>query len=221
MSKAWFDAATWPIEAAIVWVATGNRSLVLEAVRLALQRRDASHQRLPTLGHWLVAREGLVRERESVAGALYREELREGWTPGVLGQRHPFDRALARTRQMLIDKPAKGQRGASQRESIPGEWWKSAILVDDRKRGVIARSSRRPDDVCWQHIDVPAAVFRALKGKRGRRAAGLSTSPRATFPSNKTVERLRHKKLLADAEWGIKPVRKSGGGRPQGSGDVH
>jgi hypothetical protein len=208
------------MEAAVIWVATGDRRLSAGAAQIALDRRKGSQQKLPTLGLWLVAFEGLARGLEAVDGALYREEMREGWTPGLLGQPHPFERALIRTCQLLIGRHTTGQRGLSQRVSIPGAWWRSAVLVDDRRRGVLARLSWQSDGAAWQHIDVPAAAFRTLKAKRGRRPAGMSGSLRAGRYSKKTEERLKRKKVLSDEQWGIEPLERKAG-RPRGSRNRH
>jgi hypothetical protein len=63
VAKEWIDDATWwPIEAAIVWIATGNPRLTAAGARFALKRRESSQQKLPSLGHWLVVSEGLARE---------------------------------------------------------------------------------------------------------------------------------------------------------------
>lgn len=218
VTKTWFDAATWPLEAAVVWLATGSRQLSKAAGQLALKRRDCPNQKLPSLGHWLVVREGLARELEFVNGALYRADVRQGWRPGLPGQHHPFDKALVATCQLLRGKHATGRRGTSRREFIPGAVWRSALLVDDRKRGLFAQLLRVPDELAWQHVDVPAAVFRGLKAKRGRRPAGLSGSPRVVLYGEKTAERLKRKKALADEQSGIRPTSLKWG-RPAGRRD--
>jgi hypothetical protein len=219
----WFDAATWPLEAAIVWIATGNRRLSGAAYNFALEWRRKPEGRRPRLGIWLMIPQGLAFEFEAVDGAMYRPELRQGWVAEKLKQDdpHPLDRAISCLCQMMSGKPATGLRGtSSQRTPIPARLWKSAEVVDDRKHGLILRSLS--DDMGWEQINVPAAPFRAVKAKRGRHPAGLSDRPRAISYSVKNDERLKRKKTRADAQAGITPApRKRGGGRPKGSHDRH
>jgi hypothetical protein len=208
VAKDWFDETMWPLEAAVIWVATGSRELSTGARQLALRRREGQPQKLPMLGYWLVVAEGRARELESVDGALYRKDLRRGWTPGFRGQYHPFDQAMARARQILIGKHATGRRGTSQRASVPAAWWKSAVLIDDRKLGLILRLPEQPNETAWQHIDVPGALFRrALGAKRGRHPVGLG--PRAPHYGKKTEERLKTKKARADKQSEIPPTPRN------------
>jgi hypothetical protein len=223
VAKTWFDAATWPLEAAVIWIATGDRRLSEAACNFAMGRRDRPDEKRPTLGMWLILREGLARTFEAVDGSLYRSELREGWIAGLPGQHHPVDRAISCVCQMMLGKPATARQvTSSQRTPIPARLWQSAVLVDHRKRGLILRLPTEPDDAAWEQIDVPAAPFRTVKAKRGRHPAGLSDRPRAIEYSVKNDERLKRKKTRADAQAGITPApRKRGGGRPKGSRDLH
>src|SRR5262245_6715734 len=121
----------WPLEVAVVWIATGDKAVCLAAADLALSRRSASSCKLPTLGQWLMIREGLSRQFEAVEGSLYRTELREGWTPGkIVGNGpHPIDQALKLATEIMADKHSTGCCGDSPRGAIPPKLWKRAVIV--------------------------------------------------------------------------------------------
>ena len=180
-----FEADWWPLEVAVVWVACGDRSLCIEAADLVAARRsfakrpavnssvDGHKVRFPAggwppLGGWLAAHGGLAQGLEVVEGAMYRKERRGR-------QSHPIHDAFAETSRLLTlpSFSATGCRGAAKRARIPPRAWKSALVVDHRRFGLVLQSSEETPDEAWQQIHVRAAPFKALKAKRGRRPAGL------------------------------------------------
>jgi hypothetical protein len=159
---------------------------------------------------WFVVREELARGLEAVDGAIYRLEFQEGWTPGMCDA-HPIKRAMEKTAGIMVGKPASGCFGGLARTAIPGKLWRSAVIVDDRQHGLILRLSTGE---AWRDIDVPAAPFRALGAKRGRRPAGLSEGVHLPRTEMKTIERLRRNKDFADKR-ADRPVAPRKRGRPK------
>jgi hypothetical protein len=208
----------------VAWVATGDARRAEKAAELAFKRRRQPRQKLPTLGLWLAAHGGLAQRLEAIDGSMYRAPLREGWAPGNSASKaeHPILRASSQAVRLMRGRLATGRRGDSAPTPIPVELWRSAVIIDHRRLGLILRLPDQADDVGWYEIDVPAAPFRTLGAKRGRRPAGLSAGARQPRLGEKTMERLRRKKALADKRHGIQPApRRRGGGRPKGSRDVH
>lgn len=220
----WFKADTWPLEAAVIWIATGDARLFQQAAEFAQERRVCPAETRTSLGIWLMVSEGKARGKEVPDGALYRGEIRQGWSRNAEQSSggHPFNRALCRTAETMAGKHSTGQRGTdSSRAPIPGALWKSAYIIDDKSRGLILRLPAQADDTAWQKIDVPAGPFRMLRAKRGRRPAGLSDAANVPDRSAKNIERLKRKKTREDQRYGLPSAPRKRGGRPKGSRDRH
>jgi hypothetical protein len=91
----------WPLEVAIVWVATGNAALCKSAFELAMGRRASPASRSPSLATWLMTREGISTLYEATPGAIYRNWIRKDWKPGDRHGLHPLDRAMGETAEIL------------------------------------------------------------------------------------------------------------------------
>jgi hypothetical protein len=162
--EARYAADRWPLEMAVAWIATGNKQIAAKAaVFLAEERRRGLKS--PTFGNWMIAREGLSASYDTVDRALYRAEARTG-------RMHPIKWAMKEATRLMIGKPATGCCRGSERDPIPASAWRSASLIDDRRKGLVLH----PRGGCeWREIEVPAAPFRASKfrPKRGRMPAGI------------------------------------------------
>jgi hypothetical protein len=95
-----YNPSWWPIEVAIVWVATGDPALCQRTADFVTDRRARPGARLPTLAIWLMVPEGVSTLYEATPGAIYRKRIRKDWKPGDAGP-HPLDRAFAETAKIL------------------------------------------------------------------------------------------------------------------------
>src|SRR5205823_1412743 len=92
--------AWWPLEVAIVWVATGDPPLCQKVANFVGERRSHPQRRYPSLGTWLMIPQGTSSLYEATPGAIYRKRIRGHWKLGAAGP-HPLDRALAETARIL------------------------------------------------------------------------------------------------------------------------
>jgi hypothetical protein len=212
MTDDWFEADTWPLEAAIAWLLYGDRRLCGPAAALACERREHPSRKLPTLAMRLLINEGLAATVEAKNGSPYRSNMRTGWAPGARAE-HPFTRALKSAATVMVGRPAAGRCDDGQRVSIPPKIWRSARLVDDRQRGLTLVIEGPKETRTWRDIDVPAAPFRSFRTKRGRRPAGITTG--VTGEGVKNIERLktkyRHQKIRWGQENRERPISRSEG----------
>ena len=207
MRNDWFEADTWPLEAAIAWLLYGDKRLSgSEATKALGRRRDHASKPLTFRAH-LLERDKKVARCEVSPGSLYRAEMRD-----ALSAQHRINRAIKQVLSILRSvRPATGSNG-TQRTPISPKLWKLARLVDDQRLGLILRTAR--ESTAWRHIDVPAAPFRRYPAKRGRRPLGLG--PKAPGGSIKTSERIhRNERRIA----GLAYTETKG--RPRGSRNVH
>lgn len=170
----WRD--TWPIEMAIAWVAIGDKKTAVQMALFAWRRRKYPDRRWSTLGMRLAIPGGLADQFGTVRHTMYRTEMR--------GPQHPIIEALRRVASMMKGKPATALRH-SRREQLPSAFWAHAVLQDDRPHGVTLACGGAQR---WRNIDVPAAPFRTLKAKRGRRPVSLNH--RAKMRLDKTAAAL-------------------------------
>jgi hypothetical protein len=217
-----FLADWWPLEMAVAWVATGDKLQASAACAHALRRREFPQDRHPSFCMYMIGAEGLARRLEAIDGSIYRSEMRKGWSPGKVGKtgKHPLDNAMEATARRMTGKIAKGCSDDAERSDVPTHLWKSAALVDNRRLGLILRSPEQPDGPAWQHIDVPAAPFRTVGAKRGRRSAGLGESAHVDRSGGTTGKRLRAKAARDGVTSSVKKVLRQPG-RPKGSRDIH
>jgi hypothetical protein len=213
MKDDWFEADTWPLEAAIAWLLYGDMRLCGAAAALAFERREHPSRKLPTLAMRLLINEGLAATVEAKDGSLYRADMRTNWAPGAKAD-HPFTRALKSGAIVMSSRPATGRCDDGQRTSISPKIWRSARLVDDRQRGLTLVIEGPKDTHIWRDIDVPAAPFRSFRMKRGRRPAGVTTG--VTGESTKNIERWQTKYRRQKIRWGQEPA-KLPRGRPKGT----
>jgi hypothetical protein len=220
----------WPLEVAIVWVATGNAALCKSAFELAIGRRASPASRSPSLATWLMTREGVSTLYEATPGAIYRNWIRKNWKPGDRHGLHPLDRAMGETADILRDhlRTKRGRTSDTRRLSrgtridvagdevtwIPTRAWSNVQLADDRKRGVIILALDNPKSGSWRSIDVLAEPFKALGADRGRQTIAQGTQP----PDGKNNERIQRKLANHDRNMG-RPAKKRRG-RPKGSTNI-
>jgi hypothetical protein len=205
----WFDADTWPLEAAIAWLLYGDKRLSgIEA-----RRRHRPSSKSITFRTRLVGYEEAAARCEVHSGSLYRAEIRDALRSSTSGAPHPIDQTIKHALSILRRvRPAMGSSGnGTQRTPIPPKIWKLRHLVDDPRLGLILRAAR--DGTAWRHVDVPAAPFRGFRAKRGRRPLGLGS--KRPGGSIKTSERLQRN----ERRMGLASVERRG--RSQGSQNVH
>jgi hypothetical protein len=149
---------------AVAWIATGNKHIAAGAAALAEERRRGV--RCPTIGNWMIPREGLA-DLYGPVGSLYR-------SAALASGDHPITWAMNQACQFMLNKHATGRHGQSERKTIPHSVWRSAGIVDDRKLGMILSRTGSKDNPTWREIEVPAAAFkREFPPERGRPPIGL------------------------------------------------
>lgn len=223
------DQEFWPLEVAVLWVATGDVELCTLAFSQVIERRSNPATKFPSLAMWLMTYEGRATLYEARPGAIYRKRMRGNWKPGDRGSVHPLDRAIAETgailRVHLRSTPgrardgrrlARGQNEDSQTSWIPTREWLNFALVDHRKRGMILVAGAQPKSVRWSDIDVLAEPFKALGADRGRQTIAQRQDLLAV--ARKSNERVRAK-LEKHDELAGRAVKKPRG-RPKGSTNV-
>jgi hypothetical protein len=198
----WFDADTWPLEAAIAWLLYGDKRLVANEAR----RPDRPSSKSLTFRARLLENEKAAARYEVYSGSLYRATLRDGWSLGASGVPHPVDRAIKQALSILRTvRAATGVcSNGTQRTPIPPKVWKLSRLIDDPRLGLILHTAR--GGVAWRCIDVPAARFRAFRAKRGRRPEGLVGSKRPGS-SITTLERIQRNERRMGLAFGEKRGR--------------
>jgi hypothetical protein len=127
MTDDWFEADTWPLEAAIVWLLCGDKRLSgIEATRSLRRRRHQSSQAQAFRAR-LDKNEKQAARFEVHRWSLYRAEIRDAsGGPGA----HPIDQAIKQALSILRGvRPATGCCGKSpERTPIPPKTWKLARL---------------------------------------------------------------------------------------------
>jgi hypothetical protein len=213
MTEDWFEADTWPLEAAIAWLLYGDKSLCGSVAASALERRQNPSAKMPRLGIRLAVNEGLAATWEVHPGALYRPGLRKGWVSQKQTAASLFDLGVRMAANMMRGRRATGCPGDGARSDIPPRLWKISELIDHRSGFML----REKSGTTWRFIDVPAAPFRSLSAKRGRRPLGVSgQSPGGSM---KTEERLRTKARHQNTLWGHQtPTERLG--RPRDSKNI-
>jgi hypothetical protein len=223
------DEQWWPLEVAIVWVATGDVALSESAFRLVAERRASPAAKSPSLATWLMTHEGLSTSYEATPGAIYRKRIRDDWKPGDRHGLHPLERAMDETARILRShlrskrgrtrdtrRLSRGKQNDDEVTWIPTRAWSGVNLVDHRKWGVIILA---PDDTKtghWHEIEVLAEPFKVFGADRGRQTiTQRRQTPTATQQNN---ERIQRKLANHDRKMG-RPAKKRRG-RPKGSTNV-
>jgi hypothetical protein len=222
----------WPLEVAIVWVATGDVALSESAFRLVSERRASPAAKCPSLATWLMTYEGRSTLYEATPGAIYRKRIRDDWKPGDRHGLHPLEKAMDETAGILRShlRSKRGRTSDTRRLSrgkrsdidsndavswIPTRAWSGVNLVDHRKWGVIILA-----DVAktghWREIEVLAEPFKALGADRGRQT--LAQRRQSLSAAEKNNERIQRKLANHDRKMG-RPAKKRRG-RPIGSTNV-
>jgi hypothetical protein len=218
----------WPLEVAIVWVATGDVDLCEAAFQLVIERRASPAARCPSLSGWVRTYESRSTLYEATPGGLYRKQIRESWKPGDHHGLHPIERAMDETAKILRGhlQSRRGRTSDTRRLSrgirndpagddvrwIPTRAWSNVNLVDHRKWGVIILALDDPKSESWRNIEVLAEPFKALGADRGRK----TIAQRRQAPTNN--ERIQRKLANHDRKMG-RPAKKRRG-RPKGSTNV-
>ncbi|SFI39726.1 hypothetical protein [Bradyrhizobium sp. Gha] len=222
------DQEWWPLEVAIVWVATGDIELTKLAFGRIIERRAYPGEKHPSMGTWLMTYEGRATLYEATPGAMYRKHIRGNWKPGDLSVEHPWSRAMDETAAMLR-KHVSSKRGrprdtrrlarGKQRDEvewIPTRAWSGVNLVDHRKWGMIIFADDHQTTGQWRDIDVSAEPFKALGADRGRQTIAQRSD--SLVRARKNNERVRLKLAKHDAEMGRPAMTLRG--RPKGSTNV-
>ncbi|MGQ2186086.1 hypothetical protein ACT4MK_22415 [Bradyrhizobium barranii] len=222
------DREWWPLEVAIVWVATGDVELCTLAFQLVVERRSNPASKFPSLAMWLMTYEGRATLYEAAPGAIYRKRIRGDWKPGDRASVHPLDSAIAETATILrahlrgrrgrardTRRLARGKNDDGQVSWIPTRAWSNPALVDHRKRGMILGAGG-PQDAGWSEIDVLSEPFKVLGADRGRQTIAQRQDLLAVAKKNN--ERVRAKLAKRDELAGR--VVKKPRGRPKGSTNV-
>lgn len=223
------DREWWPLEVAVVWIATGSVELSTRAFELIIERRSGQASKLPSLAMWLMTYEGRATLYEAKPGAIYRKRVRGAWKPGDRGGVHPLETAMAETTAILqahlrskrgrardTRRLARGKQEDGQITWIPTRAWADVTLVDHRKRGMTPITSDHPKAVRWSDIDVLAEPFKGLGADRGRQTIAQRQDLLAVAKKNN--ERVRAK-LAKHDELAGRAVRKTRG-RPKASTNV-
>ena len=219
----------WPLEVAIVWVATGDVDLCEAVFGLVIERRSSPIAKCPKLATWLMTHEGRATLYEATPGALYRKQIRESWKPGDRDGLHPLERAMDETARILRShlrskrgrtrdtrRLSRGKQNGDEVTWIPTRAWLGVNLVDHRKWGVIIFASDATKTGHWREIEVLAEPFLALGADRGRQT--IAQRRYAPTPAEKNNERIQRKLANHDRNMG-RPVKKRRG-RPKGSTNV-
>lgn len=222
------DREWWPLEVAVVWVATGDVALSTAAFGLVLERRSGPPSKFPRLTAWLMTYEGRATLYEATPGAIYRNRIRGNWKPGYRNGLHPLDNAMAETAAILKShlsskrgrardtrRLARGQQSPDEVTWIPTRVWSDVKLVDHRQWGMVIFSDEHQKGL-WRHIDVLSEPFKALGADRGRQT--LAQRSESLGIARKNNERVRLKLTKHDAGMG-RPTEKRRG-RPKGSTNV-
>jgi hypothetical protein len=143
------DQEWWPLEVAVVWVATGDVALTTAAFGLVIERRSPV-SKCPSLATWLMTYEGRATLYEATPGAIYRKRIRKNWKPGDRNGLHPLDNAMDETAAILkgqlhskrgrardTRRLARGIQRNDEVTWIPTRAWSGVNLVDHRKWGMI------------------------------------------------------------------------------------
>lgn len=219
----------WPLEVAVVWVATGDIELCTLAFQLVIERRSNPALKFPSVAMWLMTHEGRATLYEATHGAIYRKRIRGDWKPGDRGGLHPLETAMSETNAILqthmrskrgrardTRRLARGKQDDGQITWIPTRAWLNFALFDHRKRGMILVAGDNPRAVQWSDIDVLAEPFKALGADRGRQTMAQRQDLLAVAKKNN--ERVRAK-LAKHDELAGRAVKKPRG-RPKGRGNV-
>jgi hypothetical protein len=223
----------WPLEVAIVWVATGDVDLCHAAFQLVIERRASPAAKCPSMATWLMVHEGLSTLYEATPGAIYRKRIRDDWKPGDRHGLHPLERAMDETASILRShlRSKRGRTRDTRRLSrgkrsdidskdvvtwIPTRAWSGVNLVDHRKWGVIILAPDATKTGHWHEIEVLAEPFKALGADRGRQT--VTQRRRTSTAAEKNNERIQRKLANHDRKKG-RPAKKRRG-RPKGSTDV-
>lgn len=223
------DRERWPLEVAVVWVATGDVELCTLAFQLVIDRRSNPASKFPSLAMWLMTYEGRATLYEATPGAIYRKQLRGGWRPGDRGSVHPLGNAIDETAAILrahlrikrgraLDarRLARGQNEDGRTSWIPTRAWLNSALVDHRKRGMILVAGDNSGTVHWSDIDVLAEPFKVLGADRGRKT--IAQREELLAVAKKGNERVLAK-LVKHDELAGRAVKKPRG-RPKASTNV-
>ena len=221
-------AEWWPLEVAIVWIATGDVKLCEAAFRLVSERRASPADRSPSLGSWLRTYESYSTLKEDTPGAIYRERIRDDWKPGDRHGLHPLEKAMdeaagilrshirsKRGRTRDTRRLSRGKQNSDEATWIPTRAWLGVKLVDHRKWGVVILGPDGKKTGHWHDIEVLAEPFKVLGADRGRRTIAQSTQPSGHEGNN---ERIQRKLAKHDAMMGRAPKKRRG--RPKGSTNV-
>lgn len=223
------DQEWWPIEVAVVWVATGDVALSTLAFGLVIERRSSPASKFPSLATWLMTYEGRATLYEATPGAIYRKRIRDKWKPGDRNGLHPLDNAMDETAAILSGhvrskrgrardtrRLARGKQRDDEVEWIRTRAWSGVNLVDHRKWGMMILASDVAKTGHWRDIEVLAEPFKALGADRGRQT--ITQSRQTPTAARQNNERIQRKLANHDRKMG-RPAKKQRG-RPVGSTNV-
>jgi hypothetical protein len=223
------DQEWWPIEVAVVWVATGDVALSTAAFGLVIERRSSPASKLPSLATWLMTYEGRATLYEATPGAIYRKRIRAKWKPGDRNGLHPLDNALDETAAVLSGhvrskrgrtrdtrRLARGKQRQGEVEWIPTRAWSGVNLVDHRKLGMTILADNHQKTGPWTDIEVLSEPFKALGADRGRQT--IAQNRESLTAAEKNNDRIRRKLAKHDRKMGRATSKRRG--RPKGSTNV-
>jgi hypothetical protein len=223
------DQEWWPLEVAVVWVATGDVALSTSAFGLVIERRSSPASKFPSLATWLMTYEGRATLYEATPGAIYRKRIRDDWKPGDRHGLHPLEKAMDETADILrghlrskrgrardTRRLSRGKQRDDEVTWIPTRAWSGVNLVDHRKWGVIILADNHQKTGHWHEIEVLAEPFKALGADRGRQT--IAQRRQALTAAEKNNERIQRKLANHDTKMG-RPAKKRRG-RSKGSTNV-